>query len=84
MKRSQFEVATKIIEDMAAGSFNCQIGLDGYMLGTLSAAMSPVNSAVEAVQQIWTVGIFRLVALFYINSFQKIIETCAREKRQIK
>ena len=56
-------------------------GLEGWMLSTLSAGMSPVHSLLDAVSQVLLMGILRLVSLFYLWDFTRIIAKCGKEKK---
>ena len=51
------------------------------MLSTLSAGMSPVHSLLDAVSQVLLMGILRLVSLFYLWDFTRIIAKCGKEKK---
>lgn len=62
--------------------FSVYFGLEGWMLTTLTAGMSPVSSLLEAVTQVTLMGVFRFVSLFYLNDFWNIVKRCAREKEQ--
>ncbi|XP_025049980.1 3-ketodihydrosphingosine reductase isoform X2 [Alligator sinensis] len=66
------------------GNFNSYIGSDGYMLSILTSGMSPVTSITEGLQQMVCMGIFRIVGLFYLGSFDSIVRRCMiqREKSE--
>jgi len=66
------DVAKKMIDDLEAGNFFCTFGLDGFMLGTLTAGMSPASSVVEIVVQFVFMSVFRIVGLFYLATFDGI------------
>lgn len=74
-------VAKKIVDSALKRSFQCSVGLDGFLLATLTAGMVPVSTALEAFLQIFLMGPFRLVGLFYLYSFDWIIHNCYKEKR---
>lgn len=73
-------VAKKIMDAALKRSFQCSVGLDGFLLSTLTAGMVPVSSAFEAFLQIFLMGPFRMIALFYLYSFDWIIHNCYKEK----
>ncbi|NXW02754.1 KDSR reductase, partial [Fregetta grallaria] len=66
------------------GNFNSSVGSDGYMLSILTSGMSPVTSITEGLQQVVCMGIFRIIGLFYLGSFDSIVRRCMmqREKSQ--
>ncbi|XP_074644566.1 3-ketodihydrosphingosine reductase-like isoform X1 [Tubulanus polymorphus] len=73
------EVAKSIVNSAVNGRFTCAIGLDGWMLSNVTAGMSPTTNILEALQQIFTMGIFRAVGLIYIESFNRIVSKCKHE-----
>ncbi|KAK7474844.1 hypothetical protein BaRGS_00033916 [Batillaria attramentaria] len=72
-------VARTILDDMMKGKFLSSIGLDGYMLSCLTSGFSPVTSAIDAVQQVALMGIFRLVSVFYLMHFDRVVRKCKDE-----
>ncbi|XP_023608423.1 3-ketodihydrosphingosine reductase isoform X4 [Myotis lucifugus] len=62
------------------GNFNSSVGSDGYMLSSLTCGMSPVTSITEGLQQVVTMGLFRMISLFYLGSFDNIIRRCMIER----
>ncbi|CAB9503460.1 ketodihydrosphingosine reductase [Seminavis robusta] len=54
--------------------------LEGWMLSALTAGMSPVSTLVDAVTQVSLGGLFRLISLFYLNDWWRIIRQCAQER----
>ncbi|XP_050397299.1 3-ketodihydrosphingosine reductase [Patella vulgata] len=81
---SPHEVAKSIIEDSTHGKFFSYMGLDGYMLSCLTCGMSPVISMMDATQQVVTSGIFRVISLFYLDYFDRIVQKCKLERENIK
>lgn len=67
-------VAKRIIEDALLGKFTSYIGVDGWMLSIGTAGMSPPSSFLEAFQQVLLMGILRLIGIFYLLSFDRIIK----------
>lgn len=61
------------------GQFMCYMGIDGYMLSTLTCGMCPVTSVWEATQQVLLMGLFRAVSFFYLDSFDRIVKKCKNE-----
>uniref|UniRef100_A0A803JIF3 3-dehydrosphinganine reductase n=1 Tax=Xenopus tropicalis TaxID=8364 RepID=A0A803JIF3_XENTR len=62
------------------GNFNSSVGSDGYMLSSLTCGMSPVTTITEGLQQVVTMGLFRIIALFYLGSFDSIVRRCMIQK----
>jgi 3-dehydrosphinganine reductase len=46
---------------------------EGWMLSALTAGMSPVSTLGDAVSQVALMSLFRLVSLFYLNDWWRII-----------
>ncbi|ESO98337.1 hypothetical protein LOTGIDRAFT_213963 [Lottia gigantea] len=78
---SPHEVAKTIVEDSIKGKFFSYMGLDGYMLSSLTCGMSPVISMMDAAQQVVTSGIFRVISLFYLDYFDRIVKKCKNDKQ---
>ncbi|XP_069787104.1 3-dehydrosphinganine reductase [Narcine bancroftii] len=74
------QVAKMVVKDAVQGNFNSSIGSDGYMLSSLTCGMSPVTTITEGLQQIFTMGLFRTIALFYLGSFDSIVRRCMMQK----
>lgn len=53
--------------------FAVNFALVGWMLGTLTAGMSPETSLVDIVTQVAVMGLLRLVGFFYLADFWRII-----------
>nr|XP_032813509.1 3-ketodihydrosphingosine reductase [Petromyzon marinus] len=73
-------VAKVIVKDAVLGNFNSSVGSDGYMLCSLTSGMSPVTSITEGLQQVVTMGLFRLISLFYLCSFDSIVRRCMMKR----
>lgn len=43
------------------------------MLASLSAGMSPVHSIIDALCQVFLMGLLRFIGLFYLMDFRRII-----------
>ncbi|XP_077982747.1 3-ketodihydrosphingosine reductase-like [Glandiceps talaboti] len=78
------DVAKNILNDALLGRFLSYVGLDGWMLANLTSGFSPVTSMMEGVQQVSTMGIFRVISYFYIGNFDRIIKRCMLEKEAEK
>lgn len=70
-------VAKSIIQSSLTGEYLNLIGLDGFMLGHVSAGMSPCNSKLSLLIQVFLGGVFRLVSVAYLKSFDAIVERCS-------
>lgn len=73
-------VAKQILNDALNGCFSSTVGLEGWMLGNLCCGMSPVSSYYEAAIQILFMGPFRLIGIFCLRNFDRIIEKCAKKQ----
>ena len=58
--------------------------MDGFLLTTLSAGMSPYNSVIELIIQAVLMGPFRIIGAFYLYSFKKVILQCMKNREQFK
>ncbi|XP_064299544.1 3-ketodihydrosphingosine reductase isoform X2 [Phalacrocorax carbo] len=76
------QVARVIVKDAIQGNFNSSVGSDGYMLSILTSGMSPVTSITEGLQQVVCMGIFRIVGLFYLGSFDSIVRHCMMQREK--
>ncbi|KAK7114250.1 3-dehydrosphinganine reductase-like [Littorina saxatilis] len=72
-------VAKSILDDMMRGRFVSSIGLDGFMLSTITAGFSPISSIMEALQQVSLMGLFRFISLFYLAHFDHTVKKCHQE-----
>ena len=63
-------------------SFDIYFGLDGWMLATIAAGMSPVTSLADAVYQVALMGLLRFIALFYLLDFGRITQRCHDAKQR--
>lgn len=73
-------VAKSIMKDVMKGNFMNTIGMDGFILGHLSAGMAPCNSLLHAIFQVNLMGIFRIISLCYLKTFDCIVARCAARK----
>jgi hypothetical protein len=55
--------------------FAVYFNMDGWMLSNLTAGMSPVSNMGDAVIQVALAGIFRLISLFVLNDWWRIIRS---------
>ncbi|KAK2151858.1 hypothetical protein LSH36_348g01013 [Paralvinella palmiformis] len=78
------QVAHQIIADAQFGRFISSIGLEGYMLSNLTCGMSPVCCVGDAIQQVLTMSIFRLVSFFYLWGFDRVVRKCKEEAKADK
>ncbi|CAB3405692.1 unnamed protein product [Caenorhabditis bovis] len=73
-------VAEAHLNDIADGNYATTIGLDGWMLGNLTAGASPEKSLPRAIVQAMLAGIFRAITLVYLGYFNGIVKRCHRRK----
>ena len=64
-------------------AFNVYFGLEGWMLATISSGMSPVHSILDALCQIFLMGLLRFISLFYLMDFRRIIYRVGRQKEEV-
>ena len=79
-------VATAIVRGIERGDFCISVGFDGWMLGTLTAGMSPAShgDALGSLVGVCVMGLLRTVALVYIHSwYNTIIRIADRRRRKI-
>lgn len=79
------DVAAAILSDSLNGKFTSYHGLDGWLLATNSAGMSPPTSLADIVVQFFLMGVTRVIGVFYLASFDVIVKKCKQEKdREMK
>mmetsp|Transcript_6924 Transcript_6924/g.11550 ORF Transcript_6924/g.11550 Transcript_6924/m.11550 type:complete len:330 (+) Transcript_6924:30-1019(+) len=75
-------VAQDIVAYSTRGYFGISTGLDGWLLKQLHLGMSPVNDCWEALQQILTAPLARIIAICYVLSWDSIVRAeVAAEKK---
>ncbi|KAL4235367.1 hypothetical protein ACF0H5_007003 [Mactra antiquata] len=74
------DVAMAIIDDSLKGEFISYQGMDGWLLAHVTAGMSPATSLPRVIQQFFLMGLFRVIGLFYLASFDSIVLKCKKEK----
>mmetsp|Transcript_11122 Transcript_11122/g.20814 ORF Transcript_11122/g.20814 Transcript_11122/m.20814 type:complete len:370 (+) Transcript_11122:94-1203(+) len=62
--------------------FLIYFGLEGWMLSSLTAGMSPVHNMVDALCQIFLSGLFRLISLFYLFDFRNIVNRVGKNNQK--
>lgn len=67
------EVARSIVQGMVHWEPTISVGFDGWMLSTLTAGMGPAGSFSTALVQSLTAGLWRAVALCYVQHFYTIV-----------
>lgn len=75
------KVAKTILKDVRRGRYASYIGIDGFMLATLSCGMAPETGIMDSFQQIVLNGLFRFVSFFYLKKFDSIVKQCAEDRR---
>lgn len=68
-------IAADIVDSIKHWRFLVQTGLDGLLLGAQVSAVTPCSSLSQLLFEVSVLGIGRVVALFYLRSFNRI---CAR------
>ena len=83
----QPDIVAKTMIDAAISAnppFNVYFGLEGWMLSTLSAGMSPVHGLVDGLCQVFLMSLLRFVSLFYLWDFTRIIAKCGKDEKKDK
>mmetsp|Transcript_11380 Transcript_11380/g.32779 ORF Transcript_11380/g.32779 Transcript_11380/m.32779 type:complete len:380 (-) Transcript_11380:346-1485(-) len=68
-------------------AFGVYVGLDGFMLNTLTGGMSPAVNLSDTLYQVFLGGLFRFVSLFYLWDFRNTVrrvEKAEEEKETTK
>lgn len=58
--------------------------LEGWMLCGLTSGMSPVHGLFDALCHVILMSLFRLISLFYLRDFSRIIAKCGKENKEKK
>ncbi|CDH93109.1 3-ketodihydrosphingosine reductase [Caenorhabditis elegans] len=74
------DVAEAHLKDIADGNYATTMGLDGWMLGVLTAGACPEKSLFRALTQGALAGIFRCITLVYLGYFNGITKKCYRRR----
>lgn len=69
------EVAKAMIDDTLNGTFLSSIGMDGWILSTITAGMSQCSILV-LISQIFVMGPLRLIGWGYVQYFDRIVLNC--------
>ncbi|CAI4226478.1 unnamed protein product [Auanema sp. JU1783] len=78
------DVAVAHLADIESGQYCTTIGLDGWMLGVLTAGASPEKSLARALVQSSCAGLFRAVMLCYIGYFNGIVKKCYYRRKAVE
>ena len=75
-----------MVQECMADSPKFQVcfGIEGWMLGALTAGMGPESSLVGAVTQVMLMGFFRLISFFYLKDFWRIVRQHAGKRQETK
>lgn len=63
--------------------FAVYFNLEGWMLANLTAGMSPVSSLGDAMTQVAFSGVFRIISLFVLNDWWRIIQKFRAESKKV-
>lgn len=69
-------VAEQLMKDVLNKKFFSTVGFEGNILTALSCGMTPVTTLSELFFQVFFMGLFRLISVFYRISFDNIIKNC--------
>ena len=78
------EVAKNFITDMSKGEFVTTVGLEGKLLGTLSAGAGPQPSVINGVVETLFAGLFRGIMLVFLWTFNRAVQYCHEKKKKEK
>uniref|UniRef100_A0A0R3RRD6 3-dehydrosphinganine reductase n=1 Tax=Elaeophora elaphi TaxID=1147741 RepID=A0A0R3RRD6_9BILA len=67
-------VAECLIYNLSRGNYQTCIGLEGWVLGVLSAGSAPEKSFLQAAAQVLFGGLLRAIMLIYIGHFNWIVK----------
>jgi 3-dehydrosphinganine reductase len=77
------DVAKKIMSDALKGSFFSVLGLESFILSILCVGMAPwTSNPLLCLLQVYAMGPLRLVSFFIQWNFQRIIKSCAKQKKE--
>lgn len=66
-------VGTGMVAGLERWSPLVPVGFDGWMLSTLTVGMGPAGSFFDAFVQVFTLGLWRFIGLFYVQYFFSVI-----------
>ena len=75
-------VARDLVDYSTLGYFGISTGLDGWLLKQLHPGMSPVNSALEALQQVCFASLARAIAICYVLSWDSLVKAEVNKQQQ--
>jgi 3-dehydrosphinganine reductase len=75
------DVARRTLNGMEEYSFQINIGLDGWMLGTLSANMEPPTGVFQLLLQCLLTGTLRFVGVFYTKAHYGIVQKIRKQQK---
>lgn len=73
-------VAVQLLDDAINGRFYSSVGFESFLLTTLCGGMSPVSSVFEVFCQVCLMGVFRLISVCYLLSFERIVRKCMKKR----
>lgn len=76
-------VASSIVSALKLGSFSCSYGVNGFLLTTVTAGCSTVTSFAEAIIQLTTLSLCRLIAIVLLFDFDRTIRNCQKQKKKL-
>ncbi|KAL3100433.1 hypothetical protein niasHS_001736 [Heterodera schachtii] len=73
------DVAARLVQAIEKGHFATTVGMEGWLLGTLSAGASPEPNGIQAFLQVLLGGLLRGVLLIYGGHFNRLVRNCHHE-----
>jgi len=52
------------------------VGVDGWLLGVVTAGMAPPGSLLDVIQQVTLMGLFRAIGIGFLFKFDAIVRRC--------
>uniref|UniRef100_A0A8D9AIV3 3-dehydrosphinganine reductase n=1 Tax=Cacopsylla melanoneura TaxID=428564 RepID=A0A8D9AIV3_9HEMI len=71
-------VGKQLLEDALRGNYFSTLGLESFMLTTLSAGMSPIVNIQDTLIQAFLMGPLRIVAIYLHFTFDNIVKKCRK------
>merc|ERR1712187_232741 len=75
-------VAMGILDGIKSRKFIIGFGVDGLMLNTVTSGMAPADSPLFTVLEVLCLPLFRLIALWYVNWFDRVVRRHYKNQRQ--
>lgn len=78
------QVATNIVSGIKERKFLISCGLDGFVVKTLTAGVSPPSSLLELLIEVVLMGPLRLMFAFYLQHYDRIVKKGMQKRQESK